>query len=83
LNVNIEGVDNAKLCTWLLDNHHIFVIPIGHEECLGIRVTPNVYALLSEIDRFGEAMEIVARGKVPDLMTGTQSKPVPPWDACC
>jgi len=82
LNVNIKGVDNTKLCTWMLDNHRIFVIPIGHEECRGIRVTPNVYTLLSEIDRFGEAMEKVARGEVKELMTGTQTRPVPPWDAC-
>ena len=82
MNVNIKGVDNTKLCTWMLDNHRIFVIPIGHEECRGIRVTPNVYTLLSEIDRFGEAMEKVARGEVKELMTGTQSRPIPLWDVC-
>lgn len=82
LNVNIQGVDNAKLCEWMFDRHRIFVIPIGHVECRGIRVTPNVYTLLSEIDRFGDAMEKVARGEVPELMTGIQSAPVPPWDAC-
>lgn len=82
MNVNIKGVDNTKLCTWMMDNHRIFVIPIGHEECRGIRVTPNVYTLLSEIDRFGDAMEKVAKGEVKELMTGTQSRPVPPWDSC-
>lgn len=82
INVNIEGVDNAKLCAWLLDQYRIFVIPIGHKECHGIRVTPNVYTLLSEIDLFAEAMEKAARGEVKELLNGKQSQPVPPWDDC-
>jgi selenocysteine lyase/cysteine desulfurase len=68
VNVYIEGVDLGKLCAYLLDEHKIYVIAIGHEECKGIRVTPNVYTLPSEIDVFADALEKVARGEVKEVL---------------
>jgi isopenicillin-N epimerase len=70
VNVHIQGVDDAKLCAWLLEKYRIFIIPIGHEECRGIRVTPNVYSLLSEIDTFASAMERAARGEIKEIKSG-------------
>ena len=58
--VNIEGVDRGKLGTRLMDKHGILVTPIGHRDFQGIRVTPNIYATLDEIDTFGEVMQRVA-----------------------
>ena len=41
----------------------IIVTPIVHEEFRGLRVTPNVYTTLGEIDAFVEEMErVVERG---------------------
>src|SRR5437762_13036316 len=54
--VEIGGIDSGKLAAWLLDKHGIFVTTIGHEDFAGIRVTPNVYTSLDEIDRFADAM---------------------------
>jgi isopenicillin-N epimerase len=68
VNVYIKGVDVRKLTDYLMDKHRILVIPIIHEEFKGIRVTPNVYTLLSEIDLFAGAMEKVAKGEVPEVM---------------
>jgi len=68
VNVHIDGVDINKLCSYLLNEHRIYLISIGHEECKGIRVTPNVYTLPSEIDVFAGAMEMVARGEVKEVM---------------
>lgn len=64
-NVGVEGVDPGALTTWLWDAHRIIVTPIGHPQCTGIRVTPNVYTTLDEVDRFAEAMEIVIRKGLP------------------
>ena len=36
----------------LFDKHRIFTTPIVHEEFQGIRITPNVYTTLGELDRF-------------------------------
>jgi isopenicillin-N epimerase len=49
----------------LFDKHLIFVVPIMHEEFQGIRITPNLYTTLSELDRFCEQMELIARKGIP------------------
>jgi len=59
--VEIEGIESEKLAGWLLDRHQIFVTTIKHDDFQGIRVTPNVYTLMSEVDRFADAMLIAAR----------------------
>jgi selenocysteine lyase/cysteine desulfurase len=53
--VEIMGIAPEKLAEWFWDKHRIFVTPINHEDFRGIRVTPNVYTTLQEIDRFAEA----------------------------
>jgi isopenicillin-N epimerase len=58
---NIEGVDPGKLAAHLWERHRIIVTPIAHQEFRGVRVTPNVYTTLNEIDAFCDAVEKVAR----------------------
>ena len=60
-NVGIDGIDTVKLADYLWDKHRIIVVAIVHEEFQGIRVTPNVFTTLEEIDTFSEAMEKVIR----------------------
>ena len=60
-NVRIEGVDTGKLAAHLMDKHKIFVVPILHDEFEGLRVTPNVYTTMDELDRFVDAMTSVAK----------------------
>lgn len=60
-NVQIEGIDSGKLSNHLWKKYKIIVTSIKHPEFQGIRVTPNVYTTLEEIDRFSEAMEDVIR----------------------
>ncbi len=53
----------AKVVTRLWDRWRIIATPIVHAEYEGVRVTPNVYTTLEEIDTFAAAMEeIVAKG---------------------
>ncbi|MEW5977931.1 MAG: aminotransferase class V-fold PLP-dependent enzyme [Acidobacteriota bacterium] len=59
--VGIEGVDPNKLTQYMWNSHRILVTPIIHDEFQGIRVTPNVYTIPDEIDRFAAAMERVVR----------------------
>ncbi len=62
--VQIQGVDPADLASHLWQGHRIIVTPIKHPEFEGIRVTPNVYTTLEELDRFVDAMIGVARDGV-------------------
>jgi isopenicillin-N epimerase len=60
-NVQIEGIDPGELAEHLWSRHRIIVTPIKHAEFEGIRVTPNVYSTLAEIDLFTEVMADIAR----------------------
>jgi len=54
---SVEGLDVGKLAAFLWDKHRIIVTPIVHPEFTGIRITPNVYTTLEEIDAFCSAVE--------------------------
>jgi selenocysteine lyase/cysteine desulfurase len=64
-NVEIVGVDPSALGTYLMDAHKIFTTPIVHDEFKGMRITPNVYTTLKELDRFCNVMEMVAKKGIP------------------
>jgi len=64
-NVHIEGSNPGAIGSYLFSKHHIFTTPIVHEEFQGIRITPNVYTTLGELDRFCEQMEMIARKGLP------------------
>jgi isopenicillin-N epimerase len=53
-NFAVDGLDPNKLGNWLFGTHRVVQTPIVHPEFSGIRVTPNVYTTLDEIDRFAE-----------------------------
>lgn len=72
-NVHIDGTNPEAIGNYLFDKHHIFVTPIIHEEFQGLRITPNVYTTLGELDRFCEQMELIARKGLPS--SGSSSKP--------
>jgi isopenicillin-N epimerase len=64
-NVEIVGTDPSAIGTYLFNKHRIFTTPIVHEEFKGIRITPNVYTTLGELDRFCNLMEQIARNGLP------------------
>jgi hypothetical protein len=64
-NVEIDGIDAGKLSDHLWEKDRIFTVAIKHENFQGIRVSPAVYTTLAEVDRFGDAMERVAKNGLP------------------
>jgi selenocysteine lyase/cysteine desulfurase len=64
-NVQIEGTSPEAVAKYLFDKHHIFTVAIVHEEFQGLRITPNIYTTLGELDRFCEQMELIARKGLP------------------
>jgi isopenicillin-N epimerase len=63
--VGITGIAPGALANHMWDRYKILVVPIGHKDVQAIRVTPNVYTTLEEVDRFGDAMEEVLRNGLP------------------
>lgn len=66
-NFKIEGIDPGQIGSYLMSKHKIFTTPIVHDEFSGIRITPNVYTTLWELDRFCEIVEKIARNGLPKV----------------
>ena len=62
--VAVEGFEPGQLVEHFWKNHRIIVTPIVHAEYRGLRITPNVYTTLREVDVFVEAMRDVLRNGV-------------------
>ncbi|MGB7210178.1 MAG: aminotransferase class V-fold PLP-dependent enzyme [Pyrinomonadaceae bacterium] len=64
-NFKIDGIDPVAIGGYLMSKHKIFTTPIVHEEFTGIRITPNVYTTLWELDRFCDVVGSVAKNGLP------------------
>jgi selenocysteine lyase/cysteine desulfurase len=56
-NVSLEGIAATKAYEYLWSKHRIITAAITHAEYQGLRVTPNIYTTLQEVDMFGDAVE--------------------------
>ncbi len=65
--VQVDGLDSGDLVSHLWKQHRIIVVPIKHDEFEGVRVSPNLFTTLEELDRFCDAMETVIRDGLPDV----------------
>lgn len=52
--LSVEGLEPGKLGAWLMEKHRVVTTGIGHPQFSGLRITPNVYTTLDEVDRFGD-----------------------------
>lgn len=55
--LSVEGKDPYPLADQLWDKYRIITIAITHPQFKGLRVTPNIYTTVSEIDTFCTAIE--------------------------
>ncbi|MFN7926938.1 MAG: aminotransferase class V-fold PLP-dependent enzyme [Blastocatellia bacterium] len=65
-NVAIAGLDLAKLGGYLMSEYRINTTPIVNSGGVnGLRVTPNIYSTLAEVDTFADVMERVIKKGLP------------------
>lgn len=73
LTVGVDGTVPFALDKYLWEVHRIRTADIDDEfstgAIQGLRVTPNVYTTLSELDRFCEVMEVIAKKGLPEPYT--------------
>jgi selenocysteine lyase/cysteine desulfurase len=55
--VELKGIKPNDLISVLWRDYRIITTPINHDQFQGIRVTPNVYTTLEELDRFVDAIK--------------------------
>lgn len=78
--VYIEGIDVRDLARFLMDKYRIIVVPLiggvppnAVFDYQAIRVSPNVYTTLEEIDTFAMAMEDAVKNGVPTTQASTRN----------
>ena len=62
--VGIEGIKTGDLAAWLLAKHSIFVTAIVNDFIDGLRISPNVYSTVQEIDRLSGALLYAAKNGI-------------------
>jgi len=60
-NVGVEGKKSAELDSFLMDKYKIHVVGIEWENIHGIRVTPNVYTTIKNLDLLVEGITAFAK----------------------
>lgn len=65
--ISVDGFDPGKLHAYLWSKYRIWTTTVTTPgEYSGLRITPNVYTTLEEVDTFIEAMEkVIRRGSIP------------------
>ena len=53
----VDGMDMGKLGGWLLSKHNIVTTPMVTDEFKGMRITPNVYTTIDEVDLFADRVK--------------------------
>jgi len=81
--VYIDGIDVRDLAKFLMDKYRIIVVPLvggappnSVFDYQALRVSPNVYTTLEEIDTFVMAMEDALKGGVPTDLAAARRGPV-------
>jgi selenocysteine lyase/cysteine desulfurase len=55
--LSIKDKDPGPLADTLLSKYQIIVTPIHHKDFQGLRITPNIYTTVAEMNRFCDVME--------------------------
>jgi len=65
--ISIDGFEAPKLAKYLWEKHRIWTVGVVTPgEYQGLRITPNVYTTLEEIDTFIDVMtKIIRQGPLP------------------
>ncbi|HYZ85573.1 MAG TPA: aminotransferase class V-fold PLP-dependent enzyme [Bryobacteraceae bacterium] len=65
--ISVDGLDSSKLAKYLWEKHRIWTVAVSTPgEYQGLRITPNVYTTLEEIDTFADVMEkTIKAGTLP------------------
>ena len=65
--ISIDGIDPVKLVGYLFNKHRVWATVVDTPgEYSGLRITPNVYTTLEEIDTFADVMEsVIRKGSIP------------------
>jgi selenocysteine lyase/cysteine desulfurase len=64
-NVEIIGIEPGALAGHLMEKHKIYTTTFALDDFRGLRITPNLYTTIPELDRFVEVMKTVSSQGLP------------------
>lgn len=64
-NVELVGTPPSDMAAYMWDKHKIITAAINHDEFRGLRITPNLYTTLDELDFFCEVFEHIQKNGLP------------------
>jgi hypothetical protein len=73
-NVSLERVDAPKAYEFLWTKYRIITAAIKRDDYQGLRVTPNVYTTLEEVDTFAARSRICSRIRRPRRPRTTKAR---------
>lgn len=59
-NVGIDGIEPTNLAKKLLEDHQIWTVAINRIGVRGVRITPNIYTTIEELDAFVNAIKVLS-----------------------
>lgn len=63
INFSMEGWEPQKLSSVLVNQHRLYVTANRHKDVAGVRISPNVYTNLDELDYLVEILHKLAKNK--------------------
>jgi selenocysteine lyase/cysteine desulfurase len=64
-NFAVEGWTAGQINSKLYDDHKVFTVGIEYEKVNGVRVSPNVFTSLDELDRLVDGIKAIASSEPP------------------
>ena len=55
--LGFHDIDPGKIASALLSKYSIYTVVMAHEEYTGLRITPNIYTPVQDVDFFAEVVE--------------------------
>lgn len=62
-NIGIEGIEPKELSRRLLEEYKIFTVAFNRINVKGIRITPNVYTTIKELDVLVKAIKVLSKNE--------------------
>jgi len=59
--VEIDGLESTRLAQWLWSHHHMVTSAVSFGGVTGLRVTPNIFTTVGELDAFTDAVRTALR----------------------
>jgi selenocysteine lyase/cysteine desulfurase len=66
-NIGFNGWQAQQIEAWLMEKYKIHTVSIVHKDVNGIRITPNVYTILQDLDFLVKGLTEISKSEPPPV----------------